>query len=287
MTEEYPSDAAGLHLQQREVVPIEGNAKIDNDYVQYVHATMRCWGISCFTMDWEKHWDDFFNHIMCQFFIQVWKWDLSTSCFGLLAQCDANSINFDNHLLMAIYWRHSKSLHHHFKCSKKGGQALFLYQEKILNKSVACQLYLQEQGVKRQYVEPFDKRYINSDDEVTMKDKIVIALAKTPTWRLDKASSYIDWIESRRRSQRISTTPSVRKRPNVPIYNDNARIPIGLPQDLYYPLFLDQQSSAKQKALQMTPTLFKMVDDFNLILPQTHASFTKYPPKAHIDLVDP
>ncbi|KNZ45070.1 hypothetical protein VP01_8518g2 [Puccinia sorghi] len=86
-----PGDNAGSRISQHEITAIEGNSKIDTDYVKYIHATIRQWGISCFTMDWDKHWDDRFNQILCQFFIRVWKWGLACNCFGLIVSCAESS----------------------------------------------------------------------------------------------------------------------------------------------------------------------------------------------------
>ena len=36
----------------------------------------------------------------------------------------------------------------------------------------------------------------------------------------------------------------------------------------------------------MAPLIFEMVENFNMLLPQTNESFNKYPPKAHIDMVN-
>ncbi|KNZ61521.1 hypothetical protein VP01_1389g2 [Puccinia sorghi] len=36
-----PGDNAGSRIPQREITSIKGNSKIDTDYVQYIHATMR------------------------------------------------------------------------------------------------------------------------------------------------------------------------------------------------------------------------------------------------------
>jgi hypothetical protein len=83
---DIPSDSAGIRIQQRDLVPILSNAKIDQDYINYVHGTMRRWGITRFTMDWDKHYNDQFNQIMCQFFIWVWKWGLAYGRFGPLVQ---------------------------------------------------------------------------------------------------------------------------------------------------------------------------------------------------------
>ncbi|KNZ51999.1 hypothetical protein VP01_3734g5 [Puccinia sorghi] len=125
-----PGDNVGSRILQHEITAIKGNSKINTDYVQYIHATMRRWGISHFTMDWDKHWDNQFNQILCQFYIRVWKWGLACNCIGLIVQKEAAQLNMDDHTLMAIYWQHAKSLKHYYKCGKKGQQTLAEDQEK-------------------------------------------------------------------------------------------------------------------------------------------------------------
>ncbi|WAR62921.1 hypothetical protein PtB15_18B3 [Puccinia triticina] len=190
-SETLPSNSSGLRIQLRELVPISSNPKIDSDYVRYVHATMRRWGINRFTMDWDKHWDD--------------------------------------------------RLRRNFKRGQKGDATLAQDQEKntqrqsLKRKSIAHQLYLQEQGVHARFVEPFDNKYVNSDDELALDNNTPIALSKTPTWRSEKATAFIDWIEARRRAQRVPTSILAkkinygskalirpRKRPDVPIFDDQA-----------------------------------------------------------------
>ncbi|MBW0565653.1 hypothetical protein O181_105368 [Austropuccinia psidii MF-1] len=76
---------------------------------------MHQWGIPRFTMDWDSHWDNRFNQIMTQFFFRVWKWGLFCNRFGLVAESQAKSINMDELILMAVYWRHAKSLKRYYK----------------------------------------------------------------------------------------------------------------------------------------------------------------------------
>ncbi|KNZ64473.1 hypothetical protein VP01_1024g4 [Puccinia sorghi] len=275
-----PTDNAGSRIAQCKVVPIQGTSKIDNDYVQYVHATMRRWGIPRFTMDWEKHWDDRFNQIMCQFFIQVWKWGLTCTRFGLIAQHEASRINMDNHTLMAIYWQHAKSLRRYYKRSKKGENMLNIQLTTVSNqKSTARQLYLQEQGIHIRFT------------------RFNISLAKTPFWRSAKATEFIEWIEKRRRTQKVPVVPKFKKiggfgnraalrprRQPVPeIIDEKCAIPIGLPQDFYALEFLATLSFAEKKALHASPNLFDMIDHFDSIIPACEGNFHQYPNEAHID----
>ncbi|KAH9473357.1 hypothetical protein Pst134EA_000429 [Puccinia striiformis f. sp. tritici] len=119
-----PSDSAGIQIQQRDLVEISSTPKIDQDYIDYIHGTMRRWGITRFTMDWNRHYNNRFNQIMCQFFIQVWKWGLAFGRFGPLVQNEAASLDMDELILMAIYWRHSKSLCQYYKRGQKGDETL-------------------------------------------------------------------------------------------------------------------------------------------------------------------
>ncbi|KNE87922.1 hypothetical protein PSTG_18684, partial [Puccinia striiformis f. sp. tritici PST-78] len=79
-----PADSAGIRIQQREVVSISSNSRIDQDYIDYVHGTMRRWGITRFTMAWDDNYDDRYNQIMGQFFLRVWKWGITFGRFGLV-----------------------------------------------------------------------------------------------------------------------------------------------------------------------------------------------------------
>ncbi|KAI8445928.1 hypothetical protein BY996DRAFT_4596800, partial [Phakopsora pachyrhizi] len=69
--------------------------------------------------------DDQFNQIICQFFIKVvWKWGLTTTCFGISAKKEAISLNMDSQILMAIFWRHSHYLSACYKAIHKKLKAL-------------------------------------------------------------------------------------------------------------------------------------------------------------------
>ncbi|KAH9822267.1 hypothetical protein DFH28DRAFT_948170 [Melampsora americana] len=288
-----PSDTAGLQIQQRELVSITSNSKIDQDYIDFVHGTMRRWGITRFTMDWERHYNDRFNQIMCQFFLKVWKWGLAFGRFGPLVQNEAAKLEMDELVLMAIYWQHTKSLRRYYKRGKKGEEILTVDQAKntqrqsLKRKSVVRQLYLQNQGVHLSFIEPFDDKDANSDDELVIQNDSPLALAKVPAWRSQTATNFIDWIEARQRSQRISTTTlwqkkkygvkatlRPRQRSNPPIIDEKARIPIGLPvEDWYSGDFLSSLSYADKKALEIRPAIFTMIDDFSFILPQMSETF--------------
>ncbi|KAI7962702.1 hypothetical protein MJO28_000796 [Puccinia striiformis f. sp. tritici] len=277
-----PSDSAGIQIQQRDLVEISSTPKIDQDYIDYIHGTMRRWGITRFTMDWNRHYNNRFNQIMCQFFIQVWKWGLAFGPFGPLVQNEAASLDMDELILMAIYWRHSKSLRQYYK---RGQKAIMCSMQKSL--------YLQQQGVHISFIEPFDDKDTNSDDEITVVNNTPVASPKSPFWRSQRATEFIDWIEAKRRSQLISTTTLNKKmtygvkatlrprhRLNPPIRNADALIPTGCPEDWYRPEFLATLTFADRKKLEVS------IGDFDYILPQTEENFHKYPDVPHIDTIN-
>ncbi|MBW0516945.1 hypothetical protein O181_056660 [Austropuccinia psidii MF-1] len=121
---EPPMDNASIRLQQRQITPVKANSKVDSNYIMFIHTTMRRWGIPRFTMDWDNHWDNRFNQTMTQFFLRVWKWGLVCNRFGVVAESEARSINMDVMILMAIYWRHSKSLKRYYKRGLTDGNGL-------------------------------------------------------------------------------------------------------------------------------------------------------------------
>ncbi|PLW19785.1 hypothetical protein PCASD_20812 [Puccinia coronata f. sp. avenae] len=256
---DVPSDNAGIRIQQRELVPISSTAKIDQDYIDYVHGTMRRWGITRFTMDWDKHYDDRFNQIMCQFFLRVWKWGLASGRFGPLVQNEAANLDMDELTLMAIYWRHTKSLRRYYKRGQKGDEALVADQAKntqrqsLKRKSALRQIYLQQQGVDMHFIDPFDDRDANSEDELVISNGIPVSSPKSPAWRSQRATDFIDWVEAK--------------------------------QDWYAPEFLATLSYADRKALEVKPPVFNNIADFHAILPQTQETFNVYPDVAHIHTI--
>ncbi|POV96033.1 hypothetical protein PSHT_15340, partial [Puccinia striiformis] len=128
---------------------------------------------------------------------------------------------------------------------------------------IACQLYLEQQGVHPNFIEPFDIQSVKSNNELVVEDKVVVALAKTPFWCSPKATAFIEWIERKRQTQKV--------------------IPVGLPQDFYSEAFLHTLSSASQKVLAMGPNLFDMIDNFDFIIPACKGNFHHYPEQAHIE----
>ncbi|POW12703.1 hypothetical protein PSHT_07998 [Puccinia striiformis] len=300
-----PADSAGIRIQQREVVSISSNSRIDQDYIDYVHGTMRRWGITRFTMAWDDNYDDRYNQIMGQFFLRVWKWGITFGRFGLVVQAEASKINMDELILMAIYWRHTKSLRQYYKRGAKGEEVLLSDQVKntirqaLKRKSIFWQLYLQQQGVHINFIKPFDDTDANSEDEIIIENNTPIALPKSPAWRSQRATEFIDWIEAKRRSQRVSSstlrkkttygckaTLRPRRRPQEPIIDEDALIPVGLPEDWYASDFLASLSFADKKVLKITPPIFHMIGDFQFILPQTAENLHSHPLTAHISVIN-
>ncbi|POV96969.1 hypothetical protein PSHT_14847, partial [Puccinia striiformis] len=234
LSKELPSDSASLRIQQREVVPIEGNSKIDGNY-----------------------------------------WGLSTARFGLVAQHEARLMDMNDQTLMAIYWPHTKSLRQYYKRGKKGAKTLVKDQEKntkrqsLRRKSVACQLYLQQQGVHSRFVEVFDASSANLDNELILEDTTVIALAKITTCVPKRL---------------LPSLAELKRKDKLNVTNHGSRL--GLPQDCYAESFLNQQTFAKKKALRMAPPIFDMIDDFNFLLPQSEEHFHSHPAEAHIDTIE-
>ncbi|MBW0473936.1 hypothetical protein O181_013651 [Austropuccinia psidii MF-1] len=126
---EPPSDAASHQLQLKQITPIQHNSKIDTDYVVFIYPTMRRWGIPRSTMDWDSHWDNFFNQLMTQFFLCVYEWGLVCNIFGLVAESQARSINMDELILIAVYWRYEKSLKRYYKSGISDQEGLPKYSE--------------------------------------------------------------------------------------------------------------------------------------------------------------
>jgi hypothetical protein len=148
------------------------------------------------------------------------------------------------------------------------------------------------------FIDPFDDRDANSEDELVMSNGIPVSSPKSPAWRSQRATDFIDWVEAKRRSQRISTTTlrkkmtfgvkatlRPRQRPDPPVVDHDARIPIGRPEDWYAPEFLATLSYADRKALEVKPPVFNNIADFHAILPQTQETFNVYPDVAHIHTI--
>ncbi|PLW57472.1 hypothetical protein PCANC_02616 [Puccinia coronata f. sp. avenae] len=212
----------------------------------------------------------------------------------------------DDHTLMAIYWRHAKSLRRHFKRDQKGNtafsedQAKNTQRQSLRRKSEARQLYLQKQGIHSRFIDPFNDKFVNSEDELSEENGQPLALPKTPTWRSEKETAYIDWIKWRRRSQKVFVNPKqkkqsrfsagatarMRRRPSPQIPDNNARIPVGLPEDFYSIQFLNGLSFSEKKALEMTTPVFDMIEDFDSILPQDEASFHIHSGRPQIEVVN-
>ncbi|POV94866.1 hypothetical protein PSHT_15982, partial [Puccinia striiformis] len=275
-----PNDSAGPRIQQREVlITIMCNTSMqpcdDGNLSLY--------------NDWDQNWDNRFNQIMSQFFLRVWKWGLACNRFGLPAQHERQKLTWTNTLLWR-YTGHCKSLRRYFKRGKKGGEKLAQDQTKntarqsLKRKSVARQLYLQQQGVHPNFIEPFDEKSVNSDDELVVEDEVVVALAKTPFWRSHKATAFIEWIERRRRTQKVvigktggfgnqaALRPRRRPTPEISAFLKTST-----------PKHSSKHSACDKKLLEIGPNLFDMIDDFDFIIPACEGNFHHYPDKAHIE----
>ncbi|MBW0509314.1 hypothetical protein O181_049029 [Austropuccinia psidii MF-1] len=257
---------------------------------------MRRWGIPRFTMDWDSHWDNRFNQIMTQFFLCVWKWGLVCNRFGLVAESQARSINMDELILMAVYWQHAKSLKRYYKRGLSDQEGLQKDSEANTKRSILFRVYLQDQGVDEQFVTLFDEKTVNSDDEVVLKNESPLVQPKNPFWRSKKGTEFIDWIELRRRRIKLSTghkyltlgsfgpgaSPRPRQRPNPPVFDLHAHIPIGLPRDFYDENFLSKLSYSEKHGLQMKPEIFDNIVNLDQILPHDAGSYKEWPKEAHI-----
>ncbi|KAI7966383.1 hypothetical protein MJO29_002131, partial [Puccinia striiformis f. sp. tritici] len=212
---------------------------------------------------------------------QLEVWGLACHRFGLPAQHKASKINMDKHTLMKMYWRHCKSLRCYFQRRKKGVEQLV--QDRVKNtarQSLNSVLtvpppsteHISNSGNQLPVNFTLNNKKstptlssLKSNNELVVEDKVVVALAKTPFWRPPKATALIEWIERRRRTQKV--------------------IPVGLPQDSYSEAFLHTLSFASQKVLAMGPNLFDMIDNFDFIIPACKGNFHHYPEQAHIEYV--
>lgn len=100
-----PNDSAGIQIQQRKLVAILSTPKINQDYIDYVHTTMKNWGITQFTMDLDKHYDNRFNQIMSSFspsmemgyfFWSIWSPRSKKSCTFRYEQTRTDGISIGN-----------------------------------------------------------------------------------------------------------------------------------------------------------------------------------------------
>ncbi|KAI9612564.1 hypothetical protein H4Q26_007721 [Puccinia striiformis f. sp. tritici PST-130] len=215
-------------------------------------------------MAWDDNYDDRYNQIMGQFFLRVWKWGITFGRFGLVVQAEASKINMDELILMAIYWRHTKSLRRYYKRGAKGEEVLLSDQVKNTIR----------QALKRLCPNP-----LLGDPRGPPNSSI--------------------GLRAKRRSQRVSSstlrkkttygckaTLRPRQRPQEPIIDEDALIPVGLPEDWYASDFLASLSFADKKVLKITPPIFHMIGDFQFILPQTAENLHSHPLTAHISVIN-
>ncbi|POW09257.1 hypothetical protein PSTT_06938 [Puccinia striiformis] len=157
-----PSDSAGHQIQLQDVRQIQANSKIDNDYVQYIHATMKRWGISRFTMDWDKHWDNCFNQIMSSLqelasVLQAWKKGRRSIELGSGSKYQAAKLTL-----------------------------------------LARQLYLQQQGVHLRFINPFNDKDMNSEDELSEENEGLERYSSIPYTKNNPASLLVQQQECKR-----------------------------------------------------------------------------------------
>ncbi|KNZ61928.1 hypothetical protein VP01_1335g5 [Puccinia sorghi] len=265
-----PSDSAGIRIQQRELTAISSNSKIDQDYIDYVHGTMRRWGIARFTMDWEKHYDDRYNQ----------KWGLAFGRFGPLVQQEAAQLEMDELILMAIYWRHIKN-----QAKKTQRQTLkwvsILISFKLFNRSALMNLLLEICGCQLRGRARIRKQCCNLTRNLRLGP---LRRPQNLSTGLNRRSQHVSALTLQKKMvYGVKATLRPRKRPDI--VDKGARIPIGLPEDWYDASFLSNLSFADKKALEIQQPLFSMIGDFQYILPQSQENFHTHPSTPHIDTV--
>ncbi|KNZ60796.1 hypothetical protein VP01_149g5, partial [Puccinia sorghi] len=277
--------------------------KIDEDYVQYVHATMQQWGISCLNMDWEKHWDGF-NQIMSQFFIRVWKWGLSTGCFDLLAQRKASSLDMNDHIFMAIYWCHSKILCCHYKRGQKGEEVLALDQEKNTQRQLLRQVFffsflcqiahnLNIKAFTADSSSLLTKRMPICMMNYTWKKVILSLTPRTQPGAPKKQPLLLTGLKSKDKTGFNSPT-QMTNRPNLRRQGLYSPWPssrflcaiIPFQAKLCREFSSTGSSNIRHDGRILGPAIFDMMEEFDTILPQLDNSFHVHPPRAHIETIE-
>ncbi|MBW0565651.1 hypothetical protein O181_105366 [Austropuccinia psidii MF-1] len=111
-----------------------------------------------------------------------------------------------------------------------------------------------------------------------------------------KSTEFIDWIELCRRRIKLSTghkyltlgsfrpvaSPRPHQRPNPPVFDLHAHIPIGLQRDFYDENFLSKLSYSEKHGLQMRPKIFDNIVNLDQILSHNAGSYKEWPKEAHI-----
>lgn len=162
----------------------------------------------------------------------------------------------------------------------------------VSQKTEDRQKHLMAMGVVPCYVDAFENRYVNSDDEIdvdpTFPD-IDIRFAKVPFWRSEIATQFIDFIEKHKSNiiPRIAglkgrphrgNQPRPRRRREPPVIDHDALAPSGLPEDWYRPEFLARLTFQATLELKMGPRMFPASGNFLSILPTT-SNVTLYDPE--------
>ncbi|KAH9814554.1 hypothetical protein DFH28DRAFT_1082762 [Melampsora americana] len=269
---------------------------LDQDYINYIVGAMQTRGILYFTMDWGAHVDDQFNQTMIQFFLKVWKWGLTGVRFTVAATEEATRLNLTDMHLTAIYVKHFKYLRVMYKKLIKDKDVLVTEQEKnsrsvaLQRKTEKRQKHLMDMGVVPCYVDAFENRYCNSDDEVALDStQRLVNYSKHPFWRSPIASKFIDFVEDHKVNSVVrivgakgrapkGNAPRPRYRRDPPVIDYDAVAPSGLPEDWYNPAFLAKCTFADLLALKMAPRMFPLRGNFLSIVPDTN-SVTLYNPE--------
>ncbi|KAG0139230.1 hypothetical protein CROQUDRAFT_137231 [Cronartium quercuum f. sp. fusiforme G11] len=151
---------------------MEITAILDHKYISYIIGSMSTYCTLYFTLDWFGNFDNQFNQLMAQFFLKFWKWGLESNWFTVTTKEDPWRIQFDDVVPTAIFAQHFEYLKSNYKKLCKKNNALVMDQQKntlsaaLLQKSKRHQSFLMDCGVLPCYVDVFDNRHVNSNDEI-------------------------------------------------------------------------------------------------------------------------
>ncbi|EGG06131.1 uncharacterized protein MELLADRAFT_106982 [Melampsora larici-populina 98AG31] len=241
-------------------------------------------------MEWGAQVDDQFNQNMIMLFVKVWKWGLNGFRITVAQKQEADRLKMDDMILSAIFVKHIKYLRNQYKKLLKDPNALVNEQEKntrsvsLQRKTEKRQKHLMAMGVVPCYVDAFENRYANSDDEVDVNPtfpEISINFSKYPFWRSPIANNFIDFIEGHKVHSTVRITGAKgraprgnkarpRQRRDPPVIDYDAVAPSGLPEDWYNPVFLAKCTFTDLLALKMAPRMFPQHGNFLSILPATN-----------------
>lgn len=140
-------------------------------------------------------------------------------------------------------------------------------------------------GVLPCFVDAFENRYANSEDEVETDptfSELEIAWNKIPFWRSGTATQFVDFIEKQQTfNPSRNTTPGLKGRPrrgnkarprrrrSPPVVDYTAIAPPGLPEDWYNPEYLGRLTFEDVLKLNMRPRMFPASGNFLSIIPST------------------